>query len=217
MKMKPMIKKCISVMLLLAVTVCCGLSGTANAETYTIDGNGQDEVCSFLESYFSNLVDTVRADSQKDFTSEDFSSIKGYIVAKQFVNKRQVYKKLLGGIEKVRLNEVVLEDLSSMGDKMEAMVYVKYSFAYADDPEECSVGTLYRVSLLKTAGGYCVLDLDSDSIETRMAKEAILGNSDLANVRNASDENPELDYAVADAYFAELEQNTESLLQDNES
>ena len=95
-------------MLLLAVLVCCDLPSIANAETNVADGSEQEEVYDFLKSYFLDLFDTVKGDSEKDFTSEDFSSVKGYIIAKQLVNKRQVYKKLLGGIEKVRLNEVIL-------------------------------------------------------------------------------------------------------------
>lgn len=212
-------------MLLLAVLVCCDLPSIANAETNVADGSEQEEVYDFLKSYFLDLFDTVKGDSEKDFTSEDFSSVKGYIIAKQLVNKRQVYKKLLGGIEKVRLNEVILEDVSSGGDTMEAMAYVKYSFTYPDEQEECSVGALYRVTLSKIDGSYCVLDLDNDDIETKMAKEAILGNSDLrdeiesdpnsVNTYNLSDTDSEMDYSVADAYFAKAEQNTESLLQND--
>jgi hypothetical protein len=205
--------------------VCYDSPSIANAETNVADGSEQEEICTFLKSYFSDLFDTVKADSEKDYTGEDFSSVKGYIVAKQLVNKRQVYKKLLGGIEKVRLNEVILEDVSSIGDAMEAMAYVKYSFTYSSEDEECSVGSLYRVTLSKTDGSYCVLDLDNDDIETKMAKEVILGNSDLrneiesdsnsVNTYSLSDTDSELDYSVADAYFAEAEQNTESLLQND--
>ncbi len=225
MKFKLSIKKCVSLMLLLTILVSCGLPCIANAETNVSDGSEQEEVYDYLKNYFSDLVDSIKADSEKDYTSEDFSSVKGYIVAKQLVNKRQTYKKLLGGIEQVRLNEVILEDVSSMGDGLEAMAYVKYSFTYPEEQEECSVGTLYRVSLSRTEEGYCVLDLDCDDIETRMAKEAILGNSDLRNEIESdsnsvsafsfSDTDSELDYSVADAYFAEAEQNTESLLQDD--
>lgn len=224
MKFKSCIKKCISLMLLLSVLVRCDSPSIANANTGTnvVKGSEREEVYGYLKSYFSDLLATIRADSQKDYTSEDFSSVKGYIVAKQLVNKRQTYNKLLGGIEKVNLNEVILEDVSSTGDRMEAMAYVKYSFTYPEAEEECAVGTLYRVILSKTEEGYCVLDLDCDDIETIMAKEAILGNSDLRNEVEAdcnqerayslSDTNSELDYSVADAYFAEAEQNTESLI-----
>ena len=225
MKFKLFIKKCISLMLLLVILVSCDLPYVANAKTNVADGSEQEEVYYYLKSYFSDLLDTIKADSEKDYTTEDFSSVKGYIVAKQLVNKRQIYKKLLGGIEKVRLNEIILEDVSSTGDTMEAMAYVKYSFTYPEEQEECSVGTLYRVILSKTREGYCVLDLDCDDIETKMAKEAILGNSDLRNkiesdsnsvsIYGCSDTDLELDYSVADAYFAEAEQNTESLLQDD--
>lgn len=225
MKFKFFIKKCVSLMLLLAILANFDLPYIANAETNVTDGSEQEEVYDYLKNYFSDLLETIKSDSEKDYTSEDFSSVKGYIVAKQMVNKRQVYKKLLGGIEKVRLNEVVLEDTSLTGDIMEAMVYVKYSFAYPEETEECSVGTLYRVKLLKAENGYCVSDLDCDDIETRMAKQAILGNSDLRNevksdsnlmnTHNLSNTDSELDYFVADAYFAKAEQNTESLLYDD--
>ncbi len=58
-----------------------------------------------------------------------------------------------------------------------------------------------------------------------MAKEAILGSSDLRkeveskfnaeNARGLSKAKSEIDYYVADAYFEEAEQNTESLLRDD--
>lgn len=172
-------------------------------------------------------MDTIKADSEKDYTSQDFSSVKGYIAAKMLVNTRQVYKKLLGGIQEVRINEVILEDISSTGETMEAMVYVKYSFTYQEEQEECSVGTIYQVILSKNEKGYCVLDLDNDAIEIIMAKEIILGNSDLRNevvsesnsasIHDLSDTDSELDYLVADAYFAQLEEDTESLLQNDVS
>lgn len=226
MKFKLLIKKCISLMLLLAILVSCDMPYIAKAEINAADGSEQEELYVYLKSYFSDLLDTIKADSDKDYTSEDFSSVKGYIVAKHLVNERQIYEKLLGGIEKVTLNELILEDVSSTGDRMEAMVYVKYSFAYPGE-EECSVGTLYRVILSKTEDSYCVLDLDCDDIEIKMAKEVILGNSDLRNeiesdpnsaaAYSFSDTDSELDYIIADAYFAEAEQNTESLLQDDVS
>lgn len=212
-------------MLLSAILVSVDLPRIAHAEMIAVNGSEQEEVCNYLNSYFAEFLDTIQADSEKDYTSEDFSSINGYIVAKHLVTKRESIKILLGGIEKVNFGEVMLEDLSLIGDKMEAMAYVKYSYTYAGDPEECFVGALYRVALAKTQEGYCVLDLDCHDIEIILAKEVILGDSDLRNeiesdasavsAYSLSDTDAALDYAVADAYFAQLEQNAVSLSQDD--
>ena len=225
MKLKSCIKKCISLILLSAILVSFDLPYIAHAEMIAVNDSEQEEVCNYLNSYFAEFLDTIQADSVKDYTSEDFSSINGYIVAKYLVNRRESTKKLLGGIEKVNFGEVILEDLSSAGDKMEAMAYVKYSYTYAGDPVKCFVGALYQVILSKEAKSYNVLDLDCHDKEIIIAKEVILGNSDLRNeiVSDAnavsayilSDTDSALDYAVADAYFAQLEQNAESLSQDD--
>lgn len=216
----------IAVGLIIATGVVCLTDAKETGIDTTVIAS-QKGINDFLESYFTDLLNTIKADSEKDYTSQDFSSVKGYIVDKQLVNTRHIYKKLSGGIQSVTLDELILEDLSSTGDKMEAMVHVKYSFICPEDEEECSVGQLYQVSLSKTEDGYCVLDLDNDDIEIIMAKEEILGNSDLRNevvsesnsvsAYNLSDTDSELDYLVADAYFAKLEENTDSLLQNDVS
>lgn len=231
MNFKSIIKMSVLMMLFSAFLAGCGSSGSGNIEINTETGteavvetdaeakeesdSEQEEVSVFLKGYFSELLDTIRADSEKDYTHEDFSSVKGYIVAKQLVNTRQIYEKLLGGIEEVELKEVSMEGISSGEDITETKAYIKYSYTYPGEEEECSVGALYKVTLSKTDGGYDVLDLDCDDKETMMAKEEILGDSDLRKEIKAQSDlvnsDSELDYAVADAYFEKLEKNTESL------
>ena len=71
MKFKLFIKKCISLMLLLVILVSCDLPYVANAKTNVADGSEQEEVYYYLKSYFSDLLDTIKADSEKDYTTED--------------------------------------------------------------------------------------------------------------------------------------------------
>ncbi len=163
-KFKHFVKKCVSLTLFFAILACCASPGIVTAETGITGENQQEEISDFLKIYFSDLLDTVKADSDKDYSHEDFASVKGYIVAKLLVNERQIYKKLLGGIEEVGLCELTVDDVFPIGDKIEAATYVKYFFTY--EGEKCFTGSLYKVTLSENDGIYRVLDLDNDGEET---------------------------------------------------
>lgn len=194
-------KKIIS--LLLALTV--GVAGVEVPQTIVYAENmsdipQQETIQNVLEEYFDILLNTLLEDSSNDFTSEDFASINGYIVAKNLVATRECDKILLDGINMVNLKEVVIDDLTEKSDGVEAMTYVSYEYSWGSGTEEntSSVGTLYRVTLEKTGEAYTVSDLDNvDNVEIQMVKDAI-------NISAYSVENI---YQQADAYFDTLRQN----------
>lgn len=194
-------KKIIS--LLMALTV--GAVGVEVPQTIVYAENmsdipQQETIQNVLEEYFDVLLNTLLEDSSNDFSSEDFASINGYIVAKNLVATRECDKILLDGINMVNLKEVVIDDLTEKSDGVEAMTYVSYEYSWGSGTEEdtSSVGTIYRVTLEKTGDAYTVSDLDNvDDVEIQMVKDAI--NISAYSVDNI--------YQQADAYFDTLRQN----------
>ena len=71
----------------------------------------EETVQNVLEDFFEDFLDTMLADSSRDYSSDDFATINGYIAAKYLVAKREGNKILLDGIQAVSLEEAVLENL----------------------------------------------------------------------------------------------------------
>lgn len=171
----------------------------------------KDELRTVLDQYFDQLYSTLLEDSNADYSASDFASTNGYIIAKKLVASRYTYHTLLGGIHRVDLKEITIQDLSEQGDHLEAMVHVTCVFSYGDDGEtslgdngETSMGVLYRVTLKKSGEQYRVIDLDNNDAEIRMAKEA-----SLASMKAAGATDP---YPYIDAYFQQLKQNADDML-----
>lgn len=164
-----------------------------------------NNIQNFLEYYFSDFYKTLEADSTKTFESSDFISTNGYIIAKSLVNKRETNNILLGGIKNVDVTEVVLNDISNYDDRIEAMVYVKYSYSYGDCSKENqdSAGTLYRVTLQNQNGEYAVIDIDSNDVETQMVKDSL----NVSKARNISG-----NFEAVDSFFEGQVDSAKSLL-----
>lgn len=164
----------------------------------------EEAVQDVLEDYFEDFLDTMLADSSRDYSSDDFATINGYIAAKYLVAKREGNKILLDGIQSVSLEEVILEDLLEKDDSLEATAYVKYEYSWGSGSQEdtCGAGSLYQVTLAKSNEGYKVLDLDDiENDEVQMAKDSIC-----ISARNSEDI-----YQRADKYFDRIQQNAKDL------
>lgn len=160
----------------------------------------KEAVQNVLEDYFEDFLDTMLADNSRDYSSDDFATINGYIAAKYLVAKREGNKILLDGIQAVSLEEVVLKELLEKDDSLEATAYVKYEYSWGSGSEEdtCGAGSLYQVTLAKSNEGYKVLDLDDiENDEVQMAKDMIC-----ISERNSKDI-----YQRADEYFDKIQQN----------
>lgn len=160
----------------------------------------EESVQNALEDFFKDFLDTMLSDSSKDYSSDDFATINGYIAAKYLVAKREGNKILLDGIQAVSLEEVVLEKLLEKDDSLEATVYVNYEYSWGSGSQEdtCRAGSLYLVTLAKSNEGYKVLDLDDiENDEVQMAKDSIC-----ISAQNSKDI-----YQSADEYFDKIRQN----------
>lgn len=187
------------VAIILGIVICLSFAPTH------VSTAANNNIHSFLESYFIDFYKTLEADSSKTFESNDFISTNGYIIAKSLVNKRETYNILLGGIKNVDVTEVILNDITNYTDRIEAMVYVKYSYFYGDCSKENqdSAGTLYRVTLQNQNGKYTVIDIDSNAIETQMVKDSL----NVSKARNISG-----NFEAVDSYFDGQMDNAQSLL-----
>ena len=159
------------------------------------EGQGQQEeqpLQKFLEQYFTELYRAL-SDDAIDFSHEDFASINGYIVGKDLISQRVRSNILFDGIHNVKIREVNISDISKNGT--EAKVYVKHEWTYGMTPRHIEgMGTGYRVSLASNGNGYQVLDLEGDSKDCILAKEAIVLNS-------ISKEDIETDYGAVDDFY----------------
>ena len=148
----------------------------------------------FLEQYFTELYRAL-SDDAIDFSHEDFASINGYIVGKDLISQRVRSNILFDGIHNVKIREVNISDISKNGT--EAKVYVKHEWTYGMTPRHIEgMGTGYRVSLASNGNGYQVLDLEGDSKDCILAKEAIVLNS-------ISKEDIETDYGAVDDFYGD--------------
>lgn len=193
--------------LILVLVLALGIDVTSKTSVYAaLNTNQEEEIQTILEQYFAELFEVLLEDSDVDYSSNDFSSINGYIIAKNLVNTRQTYNKLLGGIHNVDIQEIVIDDLSENEDELEAMVYVKYLFTYGEDTEDeqCTTGTLYRVILETTENSYTVTDIDNTDIEIQRIKDAL---------NNEKTRSTEDNFNVVDVYFEEIQKNADSLLE----
>lgn len=166
--------------------------------------NSKEAVQNVLEDYFEDFLDTMLADSSRDYSSDDFATINGYIAAKYLVAKREGSKTLLNGIQAVSLEEVLLEELLEKDDFLEAAAYVKYEYSWGSGSQEdtCRAGSLYQVTLAKSNDGYKVLDLDDiENDEVQAAKDSIC-----ISARNSKDI-----YQRADEYFDKIQQNAKDM------
>lgn len=166
--------------------------------------HSEEAVQNVLEDYFEDFLDTMLADSSRDYSSDDFATINGYIAAKYLAAKREGNKILLDGIQAVSLEEVVLEELLEKDDSLEATAYVKYEYSWGSGSQEdtCGAGSLYQVTLAKTDEGYKVLDLDDiENDEVQMAKDSIC-----ISAQNSKDI-----YQRADEYFDKIQQNAKDM------
>lgn len=198
------------VAVLLVFTLWLGMSQIIVQAEEGFALNRQERVKEFLDDYFNDFLETLLDNSSKDFSSEDFSSVNGYIAAKALVTTRECDKLLLDGIRKVNLREVVLDDLTEKKDCLEAVTYVNYVYLWGNESDEnaCSVGALYRVTLKEDDNKFMVLDLDNiDNVEIQMAKEL---------VNNTRTRTTEEIYQKVDAYFDTIQQNTRNMLETNQ-
>lgn len=172
--------------------------------------NKNEELEETLNDYFKKLYSALLMDSTRNFSKEEFSSVNGYIIAQKIVSTREMYKELLGGICDVQLDEMILDDVTQKANTLEAIVYVKYTYAYGDASAEnqSTVGTLIKATILNKNGAYIVQDLDSNSIEVQMVKDSI--NTTKAVAAKSLD----CVYDAVDSYFEEIQKNTESLKED---
>ncbi len=202
MEMKNLLKQTVKifpVLIMLAIGIIC----IAKTDIYAAGDIQYQEVQTVLEQYFDDLFATLLEESDMDYSSNDFASINGYIIAKNLVSTRNTYNKLLGGIHAVDMEEITIDDLSNQGNNLEAMVYVKYMFSYGDN-EECETGSLYRVTLQMSGEQYKVIDLDNTSVETQMVKDALNHKATRSAIDN---------YSMVDSYFQEIQKNADSLLE----
>lgn len=193
-------KKILSIFLAFTLCIYSLPNIIANAEL------PQEDVQVFLNNYFNELYQTLLEDSVNDFNSDDFNSINGYIIAKHLVATREMYKELMNGICNVNIREVTLEDLIEKAPGLEAMVYVKYEYAYDDGSPENQdvVGNLFRVSLAISENSYIVTDLDTTDIDIQQVKDSLV----VAKTRNL-----ESNFDAVDSYYKQIEKNTQSLLE----
>ena len=197
------IRKSIPILLaLLMGTVCIS---KINIHT-TEDKSCKESIQKTLEHYFDNFLDTLLEDSEANYSSDDFSSINGYIIAKNLVSTRETYHKLLGGIHTVDVQEVIIDDISEKNDSLEVVSYVTYKFSYGNDGEEeqTTCGTLYRVTLEPLGSDYRVTDIDNTDIEIQKVKNVLTNQT----ARNAVD-----GYNTVDDYFEEIQKNADTLLE----
>lgn len=171
--------------------------------------NSNVELEQVINDYFERFYSALLMDSTENFSKDEFSSINGYIIAQNVISTRETYKKLLGGICSVHLDEVVVDDLTEKNDVLEAMVYVKYTYAYDDASEEnqCTTGDLLKVTISNN-NEYIVQDIDSTSVEVQMVKDSI-NNTMTVSARNSYD-----CYDAVDNYFEEIQSNADSLTED---
>lgn len=176
-----------------------GNSGTAGVEETDLNSGIQEA----MENYFDDFLDTLLETDDRDYTSEDFATINGYIAAKRLVVAREKNKISLGGICAVDLGEVVLNDVAEKSDSMEAEVCVNYEYSWGNGTAEetCKVSSLYRVYLEQIDGDYKVIDLDEfDNVEIKMAKDAIKDTEEI-----------EAQYQMIDNYYDTQIQNAKDL------
>ena len=165
------------------------------SETASTDQNAQLQ--QMLKGYFEKFYEVMRKDSTRKFSKEEFSSVNGYIYAKNVEFMREMYKKSasMGGIYNTHVDEIKVKNIIKEGDTLEVTVYVRYTYAYGDTSakNQSRVGSLIKVTILNKDGKYRVQDLDGDSTEVRMAKEYISGVDDPQDV-----------YYMVDQYYADL-------------
>ena len=165
------------------------------AETSFADRDAQLQ--QMLKGYFEKFYAVMRKDSTREFSKEEFSSVNGYIYAKNIEFMREMYKKSasMGGISSTHVDEIEIKDVIEKEDTLEVAVYVRYTYAYGDTSAEnqSRVGSLIKVSISNKDGKYRVQDLDNDSTEVRMAKEYVSGVDDSQEV-----------YHMVDLYYEEL-------------
>lgn len=205
MEMRGLTKRSMKIFLVVAMLAICFVCITGTSIHAETDMQRQ-EVKAVLEQYFEELYATLLEDSDVDYSADEFAGINGYIIAKQMVALRYSYNTLSGGIHKVDLGEVRIEDLSSHGNQMDVVAYVNFTFYFGDD-EDCRGGALYRVKLARSGERYRVIDLDNDGEITRLAKDSIL------NVPAAVSESGS--FRMVDSFFQQMQRNTDSMLETN--
>lgn len=167
------------------------------------DADSKNNPQEVIENFFDDFLDTMLETDGRDYTSEDFATINGYIAAKRLVAVREADKISLGGICAVDLGEVVLNDVVETGDSMEAEVCVNYEYSWGSGTAEetCKVSSLYRVYLEQVGGDYKVIDLDEfDNVEIKMAKDAIKDTEEI-----------EAQYQMIDDYYDRQIQNAKDI------
>lgn len=157
-----------------------------------------------LETYFAGFLNTMLASSSKDYGRSDFASINGYIAAKWFVTRREIYKTLMQGIHAADVTGIELQKLTEAEGGLEALAYVNYQYAWggSDSKENTDeAGILFRVGLKQAGDTYQVTDIDCDGKETMMVKEAVArAGADTAG-----------SYQIVDGYFEEIQQNAKEM------
>lgn len=201
-----MYKKVISYGLLLGIGMNCVLGVPIYAE----NDKTSEPVQTVLEEYFDDFFDCLLSSSHTEYTKDDFTSINGYMIAKQLVSTRETYKKLMGGIQDVNIEKVYIEELSHKGENIEATVCINYEFSYGNGSKEepCKASSFYRVLLKQVGKGYEVIDIDSTDMEIQKIKDMLERNSEKATNRSA--------YQQVDDYFVEIQEDANDLFMDTQ-
>ena len=198
-------KKSISVILI--IVLCFSLFSVTNVSAAEIEPQiDRDIIQGVLEHYFTDFYN-VLLDDTRNFTHEDFDSTNGYIIGKELMSMRYEANVLYGGMANAKFEGVSIEDILAIEDGIEVMAYVEFSYSYGMDPDDIfEEGNLFRILMALEEDSYRVLDLDSNSDYSTMAKETLA-------VWNTSD--IEKNYAAVDTYYEEQDRNADSMLEWN--
>lgn len=151
-----------------------------NDQTQEIDSG--EKLRTTIEDFFRVFLNKLLENGGKDYESKDFSTINGYIAAKNLVAVRESHEKILEKICEVNVEDIVIEDVEEADNELQVKVCVKYNYSWGTrNPEDtCNVSAIYRICLEKQVNRYKVIDLDEvDNVEIRSAKNFIKNVKDI--------------------------------------
>lgn len=165
-----------------------------NDQTQEIDSG--EKLRTTIEDFFRIFLNKLLKNGGKDYESKDFSTINGYIAAKNLVAVRESHEKILEKICEVNVEDIVIEDVEEAENELQVKVCVKYNYSWGTrNPEDtCNVSAIYRICLEQKANRYKVIDLDEvDNVEIRSAKDFI---------KNVKDKDTQI--RMIDEYFERM-------------
>ena len=127
--------------------------------TQEISDNEKIRDC--IQTYINELVQTLDQDSKRTYSPEEFASINGYIISKEFVWERDSYKHCFeSGITDVIANPIVMKEVIAYDSYYEVSVLVSYSLTF-NSYEKSERACLYRCMVEEYQGDYKVVDIDT--------------------------------------------------------